>query len=100
MEKAIIERLHEILALAEARKKAMLAYGVYESICRQVEYVSAVASGQEFDRIRLREINVGVYAIREFEGSDPEFAIALKDTQFIAHQMAKSLKVSSIDLSR
>ena len=100
MEAAILERLSEVRAIAEARQRAMPDYEVYGSICRQLDYLSAVASGQELDRLRLREIIVGVYAIREFDGSDPELAIALKDAQFIADRMTRGLKVSIADLNR
>lgn len=41
------------------------------------------------DRSRLRNVMVGLYAIREFDDSDPELSVALKDVQFVADQMAK-----------
>ena len=100
METAILERLSEARAIAEARRRAAPDYDIYGSICRQLDYLIAVASGQECDRLRLREIIIGVYAIREFDESDPELAIALKDAQFIADRMAKGLKVSIADLRR
>lgn len=100
MDTAILDRLREVQAIAESRRRAAPDYEVYESICRQLDYLSAVASGQEHDRLRLREIVVGVYAIREFEDSDPELAVALKDAQFITDRMARGLKVSIDDLSR
>lgn len=100
MELAVINRLREACLAANSRRLASPGYAVLESACKQADYVYAVASGIETDKSRLREIIVGVYAIREFDDSDPELATALKDVQFVADRMAKGLKVSIADLKR
>lgn len=100
MEDAVLERLLEIRLIAKARLDSVPAYNIYQSVCSQLDYLFAVASGQEKNRLRLRDIIVGVYGVREFEESDPELATALKDAQYIADKMAKGLKVSITDIKR
>ncbi len=74
----------------------MPSFGVYQSIHAQLNYLLGVLTGTELDRSRLKQINFGVYAAKEFEDSDPEFAQALHPAFWVATQMAKGLKVSNV----
>jgi hypothetical protein len=85
--------VNDALDIAKARLAEVPSFSLYSSIVAQLEYLSAVVSGVEKDRSRLKEIVIGHYGAREFEESDPEFARALKDAQLIASKMAKGLKV-------
>lgn len=90
-------RLRKILSDASAliaqRLAAVPGFDVFESIAAQLSYLEGVADGTNPDRSLLSKVNVGLYAVREFEESDPELASALKQVQFIAEQMRKGLKV-------
>ncbi|MCW8932607.1 MAG: immunity protein Tsi6 family protein [Gammaproteobacteria bacterium] len=68
-------------------------FEIYHSIDAQLNYLSELLENKISDRTKLKEINVGLYAIREFEESDPELSSVLKKIQFITIQMSKGLKV-------
>ncbi len=68
-------------------------FDIYHSIDAQLNYLSDLIDNKISDRTKLKEINVGLYAIREFEESDPELSNILKKIQFITVQMSKGLKV-------
>jgi len=100
VEEAILERLRVINSIAKVRLDSMPNYNIYRSICAQLDYLYGIASGVEKDRSKLRDIIVGIYGVREFEESDSELSVALRDAQYIADKIAKGLKVSVHDLKR
>lgn len=83
----------EALKIAKARLNAAPTFALYQSIVAQLEYLKGVIEGHEKNKARLNDIVVGVYAVKDFEESDPEFAAALKDAQYVASRMARGLKV-------
>lgn len=91
-----IEAIEKALAVTDSRIAAMPSFGIYHSIQAQLKYLLGVLKGTELDRGRLKQINFGVYAAKEFEDSDPEFAKALYPAFWVATQMAKGLKASNV----
>lgn len=79
--------------IVQRRLKLAPDYFIFQSIDAQLDYMKELIDGNISDRSKLKDINVGLYAIREFEESDPEFAKELKKVQFIADKMSKGLKV-------
>ena len=100
MDEAVLRRLDEARSLTNERLRLAPTFQIFQSVCVQVEYVYSVATGMNADRSRLRNVMLGLYAIREFDDSDPELSVALKDVQFVADQMAKGLKVFAKDIAR
>lgn len=91
-----IEAVEKALAATNQRLAAAPSFGIYQSIQVQLVYLLSVLKGTEPDRSRLKQINFGVYAAKEFEDSDPEFAQALHPAFWVATQMAKGLKASNV----
>jgi len=54
----------------------------------QFKYLQSLLNGTSNDRSRLREINLGLLAVREFEANDPELAEALFAAQSVAMDLA------------
>jgi len=90
--KQFVDFVDEALKLCLERKEIYPTVGMFDSIEKQLAYLKAVLIGEETDRTRLSKIVVGVYAVREFDDSDPEFANALMKAHYIAVRMAKGLK--------
>ncbi len=88
------ETLRKAKQIAQRRLRSAPDFTIFQSIDAQQDYIQQVLDGTIADRSKLREINVGLYAVREFEESDPEFATELKRVQYIADRMAKGLKVN------
>ena len=57
------------------------------SIEAQLQYLIGIAEGQVSDRSRLNEIIIGVYAAREFEDRDMNFANLLYEVEGIVDLM-------------
>jgi len=89
MEPSTLKRLEQVRELSRQRLDVAPEFVLFQSIYAQLDFMCRLATGQESDRSRLQRVNIGRYAVREFEESDPEFARALKDAQYIA----KGLKV-------
>lgn len=87
------ETIEKAIEVTEQRRRAAPSFPIFESVETQLVYLRRVLAGEERDRSRLREIILGVYAVKEFEESDPELAALLKEAQLIAANMAKGLKV-------
>lgn len=88
-----IDTVDNALELARSRLSEAPGFQIYASTVAQLEYLAAVLRGEENDRVRLRDIIVGHFAVREFKESDPELADALIAVQNIAHRAAKGLRV-------
>jgi hypothetical protein len=85
--------LSDAAVLVAQRLAVAPGFDVFESISAQLIYLESLADSANQDRSSLGKINVGLYAVREFEEADPDLATALKRVQFIADQMRKGLKV-------
>ena len=91
-----IKVVEDALTLASARLAKIPNFTLYQSIHAQLTYLLSVLNGTESNRSRLKEINFGVYAAKEFDASDPEFAKALSLAFWVATQLSKGLKVESV----
>ncbi len=78
----------EGLRLVRHRRQASPGFSVYLSIERQLEYLAEViSSGQPLPEDKRASLTLGVYAAREFEASDPEFADVLFKVNYLANRM-------------
>ena len=88
-----INIINEAIKISKARIKAAPNFPIFQSIDAQLDYMDKLINGKIIDKSKLHQINVGLYAVKEFEESDPEFANILKKVQYIADRMAKGLKI-------
>ena len=76
------------LDMVRARLRASPGFSVYQSIQRQIEYLqAAVALGRSPDPEKIDSLTLGVYAAREFETTDPDFADVLFRIHYLAARM-------------
>jgi hypothetical protein len=76
------------LQMVRERLQASPGFSVYLSIQRQIEYLqAAVALAQSPDPEKIDSLTLGVYAAREFETSDPDFADVLFRIHYLADRM-------------
>jgi hypothetical protein len=77
------------LRLVGERLRSSPGFSIYLSIQRQLEYLhETVARGQVPTPEKLDSLTLGVYAAREFETSDPEFADMLFKVNYLANRMS------------
>ena len=69
------------------RLSAAPEFDLFQSIDIQLDYLLQILQGFSDNRDKLKEINVGVLAVREFEESDPDLARALKKVQYVVYKM-------------
>jgi hypothetical protein len=80
--------LEEGLRMVGERLQASPDFSIYLSIQRQLEYLqTTVALGQNADPAKIDSLTLGVYAAREFETSDPDFAYVLFKVNYLANRM-------------
>lgn len=66
------------------RMSAAPDFAIYESIKNQLEFIrSTVAAGRKPSDDEKERLTIGVYAAREFESSDPDFANVLFDIAYL-----------------
>lgn len=58
-----------------------------ESVKVQLAYLKGILDGSIKDRSRLNEIIIGIYAAKEFEERDMEFASTLYDVELVVDQL-------------
>ena len=76
------------LRMVRERLRASPGFPVYLSVQRQLEYVQEVVTlAQSPDPAKIDSLTLGVYAAREFETSDPDFAGVLFDIHYLAARM-------------
>jgi hypothetical protein len=76
------------LHMVRERLQASPDFSVYLSIQRQIEYLqTAVALAQSPDPEKIDSLTLGIYAAREFETSDPDFADVLFRIHYLAARM-------------
>jgi Tsi6 len=74
--------------MVRERRQASPGFPVYLSIQRQLEYLrAAVAHAESPDPEKIDSLTLGVYAVREFETSDPDFADVLFNVHYLAARM-------------
>jgi hypothetical protein len=61
-----------------------------ESVKLQLQYLRDLEDGKHQDRARLKDINLGLIAVREIEGWDDELADLLHRISAEVRQMAES----------
>jgi len=72
------------LALVEERLRNSLGAQIYLSIRAQLLYVKGVViDGEPADEARSGKLLLGLYAAREFETSDPEFADVISSVHYL-----------------
>lgn len=72
------------LEMVEERLRWSGGAGIYDSIKAQLSYIrSTVQSGEKPEDEKLDKLLLGIYAAREFETSDPEFADVLFDVEYL-----------------
>jgi predicted transcriptional regulator len=79
--------LDKAIEMTAERRRSAPSFLICQSIEAQLTYLKRLLDGQERDKARLKDIIIGVYAIREFEASDPEYAAILNQAQLIASRM-------------
>jgi Tse6 toxin immunity protein Tsi6 len=80
--------LEEGLRMVRERMQASPGFSIYLAIQRQLEYLqTTVALGQSADPAKIDSLTLGVYAAREFETSDPDFADVLFKVNYLANRM-------------
>jgi hypothetical protein len=80
--------LEQGLRMVGERLQASPDFSIYLSIRRQLEYLKTiVALGQSADPEKIDSLTLGVYAAREFETSDPDFADVLFNVNYLANRM-------------
>lgn len=88
-----IDAIKTARKIIDERLKVAPNFDLFNSIHQQIIYIEDVVNGNQTDKSKLSKINVGLYAVREFDESDPELSTALKKIQYIADRMSKGLKV-------
>jgi hypothetical protein len=72
------------LAMVEKRLTDSGGARIYDSIKAQLTYMKqTIDANQKPDRDKVRTLTLGVYAAREFETSDPEFADVLFKVEYL-----------------
>ena len=61
--------------------------GPFEYVTVQLRYVLALLKGEDSDRSRLKNINIGLIALREFDTRFPEFSDCLMAVEKIVEDM-------------
>jgi hypothetical protein len=81
---AIFDRADEAITALE-RDWPTLSY--LPSFRKQIAYLRAVEQGEESDRSRLSQINIGVIAAKDIEDRNPEIAETLYELADVARTM-------------
>jgi len=72
------------LAMVDKRLADSNGARIYDSIKAQLTYMKqTITTGATPDRDKVRTLTLGVYAAREFETSDPEFADVLFKVEYL-----------------
>lgn len=72
------------LAMVDDRLRGSQDAGIYDSIKGQLTYMKqTVAAGAKPTADMLDKLLLGVYAAREFESSDPQFADVLFNVEYL-----------------
>ena len=77
------------LEMVRDRLQASPDFSIYLSIRRQLAYLQEIiAASQVLTEEKRASLTLGVYAAREFETSDPDFADVLFKVNYLANRMS------------
>jgi hypothetical protein len=77
------------LRMVRQRRQASPGFAIYLSIERQLEFLGGlISAGLPLTEEKRSSLTLGVYAAREFEASDPEFADVLFKVNYLANRMS------------
>jgi hypothetical protein len=80
--------LEQGLRMVAERRRASPAASIYPSIHNQLEYLHGlVEAGERPTEENRASLTLGVYAAREFEASDPDFADVLFKVSYLANRL-------------
>jgi Tsi6 len=81
--------IEEGLRMVRQRLQASPGFSIYLSVQRQLSYLKeTIAAGQVPTAEKLDSLTLGVYAAREFETPDPDFADVLFKVNYLANRMS------------
>jgi len=87
------ETVDNALEMAIQREKVCKSLPMYNSIVEQLKFLKNYLNGKDKDRTKLMKLMFGVYAAKELEETDPDFAEILHKAFYVASQKKKGLKV-------
>jgi hypothetical protein len=81
----------KIIARAKERCEAQLlnqpSFFPLQSVLEQIAYIETILHDESADRSKLKSLNIGVFAAREFEVRDIEFAEMLYEVEDVLDLM-------------
>lgn len=83
-----IGNIKKALDACKVRRAQFPDFTILQSIEQQLLYILALLEGTEINKSRLKEIILGVYAVREFMETDSDFAQLLVEANSIAKQLS------------
>jgi len=78
-----IKILEDALKTCESLMQQDQTAGPFDYVAVQLRYIIALLKGENVDKARLKDINVGLVAIREFNTRFSEFADQLMEVEKI-----------------
>lgn len=82
-----IEVLEGALKTCESLMQEDQTAGPFDYIAVQLRYIIALLKGHNVDTARLKDINLGLVAIREFDTRFPKFADQLMEVEKIVDSL-------------
>lgn len=79
-----LSTLDTALTMTQERRARFPDFDLLQSIEAQLYYLRAVVTEEETNLVRLADITIGHYGVREFMDDDPDYATALAKSQTIA----------------
>lgn len=95
--KKAIDYIDEAIAVTRLREASCPAFPLYASTLIQLNSIRNILLGTEEDKSRLHKLTIGVWAVKEFEDTDPELADVLFTAYSIGDQIARGLKIQLPD---
>ena len=81
------ELIERGLGMTARRRAASPEAAIYASLQAQLEYLrDVVAAGERPSEEKLDRLTLGLYAAREFEASDPEYADVLFEVSYAVNR--------------
>lgn len=85
-----IEIIQTALQECEALMRQNPSAGPFDYVAVQLRYLLGLVKGEINDKSRLKDINIGLIAIREFDTRFPEFADRLMKIESIVEDLRYS----------
>lgn len=81
----------DVIVKAKEKCRSLLAltpqFFPLQTIAEQLLYLEDALRNVSADRTKLKDINVGLFAVREFETRSPEFAEMLYEVEEVVEEM-------------